>query len=110
MLMDRLAQESGHREVAVAPLLLWGHSRSGHFAATFAVLHSRRTVAIVGYHTGAAGLTGHDKAVLSNIPALILMAKADIEANVQPLRMAFTTRRDVMEKWPLNWGAMDVWH
>jgi pimeloyl-ACP methyl ester carboxylesterase len=81
MLVDRLAQESGHREVAVAPLLLWGHSRSGHFAATFAALHPRRTVAIVDYHTGAAGLTGHDKDVLSKIPALILMARADVEAS-----------------------------
>ena len=78
MLLERLASESGHREVAMAPLLLWGHSRTGHFAATFAALHAQRTVAIVGYHSGAGGMAGHDLNVLSKIPTLILMAKADI--------------------------------
>lgn len=78
MLLGRLASESRHREVAMAPLVLWGHSRTGHFAATFAALHAQRTVAIVGYHSAAGGMAGHDLAVLSKIPTLILMAKADI--------------------------------
>jgi hypothetical protein len=83
-LLERLATESQHPEVAAAPLLLWGHSRTGHFAATFAALHSQRIVAVVGYHSGAAGLAGHDLEVLKKIPVLILMAKADVPNAYRP--------------------------
>ena len=83
-LLERLAAESRHPEVAAAPLLLWGHSRTGHFAATFAALQSPRVVAVVGYHSGAVGLAGHDLDVLRKIPALILMAKADIPNAYRP--------------------------
>jgi len=81
MLLRRLAGESGHQELIDAPLLLWGHSRTGHFAATFAALHPQRTIALVGYHAGGAGLAGPDMNVLKQIPALLLEAKTDIELN-----------------------------
>ena len=81
MLLRRLAGESGHQELTDAPLLLWGHSRTGHFAATFAALHPQRTIALVGYHAGGAGLAGPDMDVLRHIPTLLLEAKRDIEQN-----------------------------
>ena len=81
MLLRRLAGESGHQELIDAPLLLWGHSRTGHFAATFAALHPQRTIALVGYHAGGAGLAGPDIDVLRYIPTLLLEAKRDIEQN-----------------------------
>ena len=78
-LLSRLAQESGHPEIASAPLLLWGHSRTGHFAATFAALHPQRTIALVAYHSGGAGLAGADMKALIDVPALHLQARSDIE-------------------------------
>ncbi len=106
LLLDRLAQESGHRELTGAPLLLWAHSRAGHFAARLAALYPRRTVAIVGYHMGGAGFTGHDKDILSNIPALILMARADIEANANrpgwpwpPAETVWRNGRSIGARW-----------
>ena len=84
MLLERLAAESGHPELAGAPMLLWGHSRTGHFAASLAALQPQRTVAIVSYHAGAVGLAGHALDVLKKIPTLILMAKADVPNAFKP--------------------------
>jgi len=77
-LLQRLGEESGHRELADAPVLLWGNSRTGHFVATFAALHPQRTIAFVQYHTGGPGLEVNG---LREIPALLLEAKGDIAMN-----------------------------
>ena len=77
-LVQRLGEESGHRELADVPLLLWANSRTGHFVATFAALHPQRTVAFIQYHTGGPGL---EMSVLRTIPALLLDAKGDIATN-----------------------------
>jgi pimeloyl-ACP methyl ester carboxylesterase len=77
-LLQRLGEESGHRELADAPVLLWGNSRTGHFVATFAALHPQRTIAFVQYHTGGPGLEMNG---LREIPALLLEAKGDIATN-----------------------------
>ncbi len=77
LLLQRLAQESGHQELADAPLLLWGHSAGGAFAASFARLHPERTIAFVRYHSAGAGLVGADMKVLGQIPALLLSGAND---------------------------------
>jgi len=71
-LLQRLARESGHSELAEAPLLFWGHSRAGNVGPAFAASHPERTVAFVLYQS-AAGLvvrTDADVRSLSGIPAL----------------------------------------
>jgi hypothetical protein len=75
MLLQRLAQESGHPELADAPLLFWAHSAAGGFEPTFALAHPDRTIGFIQYHSGS-GATAVPKA-LSEIPGLILKGGKD---------------------------------
>jgi len=54
-LLDRAAQESGHPEVATAPLVLFGHSGGGGLGSILAALRPERTLAFVRYHSGPIG-------------------------------------------------------
>ena len=72
-LLDRLALESGRPELATAPLVLWGHSRSSNFVATFTSIHPERTIAFVRYHAGDLTLSPN-MTILSRVPALLLDA------------------------------------
>ena len=73
LLLQRLAQDSGHHELADAPLVLWGHSAAGQLGKTLAALHPQRTAAFVLYHSYA----GSDMKVISRIPALLLAGGKD---------------------------------
>jgi hypothetical protein len=81
-LMQRLSQESSHRELRDAPLLFWGDSALGQLGITFAMIHPQRTIAFVRYH---AVPTGHlDIKALSQIPALFVAGEKDTtDANVE---------------------------
>ena len=74
MLLQRLARESGHPELADAPLLFWGHSRAGNVGPAFAALQPQRTVAFVLYQSAAALVVRTDADVrsLGEIPGLII--------------------------------------
>lgn len=82
-LLQRLASESGHPELESAPILLWGHSAAGSFAATFAAAHPQRTIGFVRYHSAGGGLVGADMKVLGQIPALLLSGGNDGPAVAQ---------------------------
>ena len=82
-LLQRLASESGHPELAEAPLLFWGHSAAGPFGTIFAKLYPQRTIAFVRYQSGPVG--GGDLNVLSEIPALFLVGGKDATAAAVPL-------------------------
>ena len=75
LLMQRFAQESGHPEIAGAPLLFWGHSTAGPFGPSFAALHPERTIAFVRYHSGP--VVGGDLTVISKVPALFFVGGKD---------------------------------
>lgn len=83
LLLRRLAEESGHRELADAPLLFWGQSVAGPFGTLFGKRHPQRTIAFVRYHSGPVG-TG-DMSVLSQIPALFFAGGKDSIAAGVPL-------------------------
>ena len=83
LLLERFAQESGHPELESAPVLIWGHSAAGSFAATFAALHPQRTIAFVRYHSAGGGLVGADMKILSQIPALLLSGGNDAPGAAQ---------------------------
>jgi pimeloyl-ACP methyl ester carboxylesterase len=72
--LQQLAHDSGHGELASTPLLFWGHSRAGNFGAAFAASHPERTAAFVLYQSAAAQAvqTGSVMKALSQVPALII--------------------------------------
>jgi hypothetical protein len=69
-LLQRLAQETGHRELIDAPFLFWGHSGAAVAATTLASQFPERTLAFVRYHVGESQAA--DLTLVSKIPALIL--------------------------------------
>jgi hypothetical protein len=81
LLLQRLAQESGHPELANTPLVFWGHSTAGPFGPSFAALHPERTVAFIRYHSGPT--PGGDLKVIGHIPALFFCGGKDtgVDAN-----------------------------
>jgi pimeloyl-ACP methyl ester carboxylesterase len=74
VLLRRLAEDSGHRELASAPLVFWGHSAGGGLISRLAAAVPQRTIAFVRYHSGP---NFEDMEVLSQIPALILVGGKD---------------------------------
>lgn len=81
LLLQRLAQDSGHPEVATAPLMFWAHSAAGPFGPSFAGVLPERTIAFVRYHSGP--LLGADLKVVAQIPALFFCGGKDttVDAN-----------------------------
>lgn len=81
-LLRRLAEESGHAEIADASLVLWGFSAAGSFGPTFAQWRPDRTLGFVRYHSNMRGIAT-DIATLSRIPALILAGELDQVAGTE---------------------------
>ena len=81
-LMEVLASESSHPELARAPFVFWGWSASANFGTTFAEQHPERTAAVIRYHTH---LREHkaDIDVLSRTPVLLLAGEKDEAAGVE---------------------------
>ena len=75
-LLQLLAKESDHAELATAPLLFWGHSAGSAFGLNFALTHPDRTIAFVLYH-GGGGLGLNNAKVLAGIPALAFVGGKD---------------------------------
>jgi len=99
LLLERLAQESGHRELTDAPLLLWGHSAAGSFVSTFAALHPQRTIAFVRYHSAGAGLLDVNIKVLSQLPALLLVAGTDPQSGIRDAETSWKNGRSAGAPW-----------
>jgi hypothetical protein len=80
-LLQKLAEESGHPELASAPLLFWGHSTAGPFGSSFASLHPERVIGFIRYHSGP--VTGADLNVIRHMPALFFCGGKDpgVDAN-----------------------------
>ena len=94
LLLQRLAQESGHQELADAPLLLWGHSAGGAFAASFAALYPRRTIAFVGYHGWPE--------VLSQVPALLFAGAKDAQVPAPIMHARWKAGRAAGAPWTFS--------
>jgi hypothetical protein len=75
LLLQRLAQESGHGEVATAPLVLFGQSGAGLFETNFIQQYPRRVAAFVHYHSVQIG--DADMKRLIQVPALLIAGGKD---------------------------------
>jgi hypothetical protein len=98
LLLQRLGNESGHRELKDAPLLFFGWSATASFGTTFAELHPDRTIAFIRYHTHRRGMTANLD-VLKNIPALIIAGGKDETAGVQDAEEFWASGRAVGAPW-----------
>jgi hypothetical protein len=75
--LQRLSAESGHPELAAAPLVLWGHSGGGGAASLLSAIHPERVAAFIRYNSGPVG---GDLAIISKIPSLIISGGQDATA------------------------------
>lgn len=94
-LLQRLDEESGHRELTDAPFLFWGHSAAVVAATIFAERLSERTVAFVHYHAGASVKPGP----VSKIPALFLTGGKDDVVGSAPAETTFKNGRSIGAPW-----------
>jgi len=98
MILQRLGGESGHQEVKMCPLLLWGWSAAASFGTTFAELHPERTVAFIRYHTHLRGLSPNIQ-ILKNIPALLIAGERDETAGTEDAETFWKTGRSAGAPW-----------
>jgi hypothetical protein len=96
ILLQRFAEDSGHPEIANAPLLFWGHSAAAAQVTGLAAQLSQRTIGIVRYHSGTGPTVTK---VLSQIPALILNGEKEETGNQEDAFTFFTDGRALGAPW-----------
>jgi dienelactone hydrolase len=94
--LQRLAQESRHPELADAPFVIWGHSGGGGVASILAALNPKRTLAFVRYHSGPVS---GDIKVVSRIPALFFAGGQDHTSPPQVGETLWKTGRALGAPW-----------
>lgn len=95
MLLDALklaAQRTQHPEIAVASVILFGHSAAGSFAVTFATWRPDRTLGFVRYHSNLRGVEV-DTAALATIPSLTIVGSRDEVAGTDDSRRLWQALR-----------------
>jgi dienelactone hydrolase len=98
LILQRLGEDSAHKELDDAPLLLWGWSAPANFATTFAELHPEHTVAVVRYHGHLRGLSPNVK-TLRNIPALLIAGGKDEQAGTEDAETLWKSGRSAGAPW-----------
>jgi predicted esterase len=97
-LLDSLASTTGRDELRQAPLVLWGFSAAGSFAVTFAMVHSRRTAAVIRYHSHSRGIpVDYDQ--IQSIPILVVAGERDQVAGVADSEEFWATGRARQAPW-----------
>jgi hypothetical protein len=113
LLLQRLGNESGHRELKDASLLFFGWSATASFGTSFAEVHPERTIAFIRYHTHRRGMNSNLDA-LKKIPALIIAGGKDETAGVEDAEALWASGRAVGAPWTFaiepnsNHGDEDV--
>lgn len=77
--LDAAAEESGYRELAVAPLFFVGHSAGGPQALAAATKHQERCFGLMQYRGGHPGVgrSGGEVPLPAGIPALMMLGQFD---------------------------------
>jgi hypothetical protein len=99
-LFQRIADETGHRELRDVPFLFWGWSAAASFGTTFAAIHPERTVGFVRYHTHRRGLSD-DLQSLKQMPALLIAGGKDETAGIDDAQALWKLGRAVGAPWVL---------
>jgi dienelactone hydrolase len=97
-LLERLGDDSAHKELTNAPLVLWGWSATASFATTFAELYPERTVAFIRYPTHLRGLSP-DLTVLKHIPGLLIAGGKDEVAGTEDAEKFWKRGRSTGAPW-----------
>ena len=98
VILQRLGQDSAHKELKDAPLLFWGWSAAASFGTTFAEIYPERTVALIRYHSHLRGLSPNLK-VLKNIPALLIAGGKDEIAGTEDAETLWKSARSAGAPW-----------
>ncbi len=96
--IDSLAFRSGHRELSVAPLLLWGFSAGGEFNYEFACWKPERVIGFVVnkggvYYTALAGIQTR------NVPGIFFTGDRDIPYRTNIVNGIFSINRRFGANW-----------
>jgi hypothetical protein len=100
IILQQLGQDSAHKELKDAPLLLWGWSAAASFGTTFAEIYPERTVAFIRYHSHLRGLSPNLK-VLKDIPALLIAGGRDETAGTEDAETLWKSARSAGAPWTL---------
>src|SRR4030095_10854052 len=98
VILQRLGEDSAHKELKDPPLLLWGWSTPTSLGTTFAELYPERTVAFIRYHTHRRGIQ-LDMKVLRNIPALLIAGGEDALAGTEDAETFWKSGRAAGAPW-----------
>lgn len=97
--LSTVAEESGHRELAAAPLLFVGISGGSPEAAGFVSRHPERTIAL--FARVPAGLTTITEAAVLAVPTFVMQAEGDTWVNNFAVQATFSESRSRGGLWAL---------
>jgi dienelactone hydrolase len=98
--LRRFAGCSGHREVATAPLLLWGISAGGEFNYEFACWKPERVLAFV-VNKGGYYFTHLAPAAARNVPGIFFIGADDAEFRRASIGGIFAVNHEAGARWEL---------
>ena len=98
--VERLAVETGHSEVARAPLLLWGHSAGGQFNYEFTCWTPGRVRAFV-VNKGGYYFTHLAPAAARAVPGIFFIGGRDEAFRIESLRGIFAVNEKAGTAWKL---------
>lgn len=99
--LTMLAQQSAHRELAEAPLLLWGMSAGGEFNYEFVAWKPERVLGFI-VNKGGIYYTALAPATARAVPGLLFVGGKDIAFRTQTITGLFSVNRRAGALWALT--------
>lgn len=98
--LKQLAADSGHRELAEAPLAFWGHSAGGQFNYNFACFRPARTLAFIA--NKGAYYEAPSNVEVRTVPALWITGAEDTELRINNITSLYAINRRFGALWALT--------
>jgi hypothetical protein len=96
--LKKFAVTSGHRELAAAPLLLWGMSAGGEFNYEFTCWHPDRVIAFV-VNKGGIYYTALAPEAARAVPGILFTGEKDLDARTDIIKGLFSMNRRAGALW-----------